>query len=912
MKPEISLKQLKIRLHYRDALGAEYVLSGAYDTVDPVGARLCCKKLWQLPDGGEVLQTDSIKVSSRRLTVSGKWWTETCQKSGAVSVMYEYGTGHALCEVRLFMPSAWYGDNELITDRGCKFPYENGIAGGPIDGISAPIAAAYCPGGMLSVEAGKHTMRTIKEDAFDADVIIDKRLGVPSVGVYGGDSLSLFYQFPGWTYGLGRAVRRYLPLKNGSVVRTSFSVGFIAAGSFNDGFKKLFRKAYRKYAVLNSGIDTGYAREVLLKRVADSQDVVCGVPQYMTDCDHFVPESGFLYRNADLAYLMLCECLRTGDLKNATFAEAVIDAQVKGKLTGDRQAFPFNRSRAEGAEAILSAYNLCRSYGKDKSEWKEYAYSEAEWLNINGGVESVALLLQTGHTESAAGKAENVLKKYNKLHFFDGIVDFGGGAISIDRESGLKGMEAMLALYEHTKEKKWLYGARLCGDYLETYQNLQLFPFLSEGMDGTEHYNVAGVGNADFPVNGLSFISAGCLAGDAYIAVAAPLYYKLSLYSHDAHYADFARYIQHNTLFSMDLGNKAGKMSDYMFSRQGFINEYYQLSRSTDPVGPMRGCAHDSDIAWCPYVLLSAQEEVYGLTGSFFLHTESCAEMRQNVAKSAKIEFHGGVVGDAGALADGDFHTAVLFSAGAGLTMRYEKPVAAENITLTMLDAGLCKPFTVYVSANGTDFSCVRKERGKVRVFDMPINASVRAVRIDFPQGGYVREIQLFAKHRTGATERSTSRELSLASMYSPIENSNIRYLARGVGGEVEMRYDNLFNEWRTDCERHLLFKSANLVHPGKEHDAVIRYVPELSEEKKVIVYLRPFVFSTTAGADVSLCASLNGKPFIIASAKRDGKSGALEQAAISLKRGDELEFSFSTKGNCNDNCLTEYEIILV
>ena len=187
-----------------------------------------------------------------------------------------------------------------------------------------------------------------------------------------------------------------------------------------------------------------------------------------------------------------------------------------------------------------------------------------------------------------------------------------------------------MTLYECTREAKWIERAAFCADYLETYQVLRIDGYAALDIDGNEHFNMAAIGNETLRCNGLSYISANCNGTDVFNVLAVPLYYKLSILTGDKHYFDYAKLLERNALEYIDLNNKAGALCDVMYGTGiGFMNEYYQLAVSDDSAGPYTGTAHDANIAWMPFAVLSSQRDIAALTGKPFLSENKRKEIQR-------------------------------------------------------------------------------------------------------------------------------------------------------------------------------------------------------------------------------------------------------------------------------------------
>ena len=128
----------------------------------------------------------------------------------------------------------------------------------------------------------------------------------------------------------------------------------------------------------------------------------------MTNVDHFASESGFLYRNADIAYLMLRYGYEVNDKTIIKNAKEVLNTQVDLGFLGKNQVFPFERSRAEGCIALLHAYKFLKQKGENNNCWYEYIKSEVERFEIINEYYSIPLLCEMDKLDIAIKKAEKI------------------------------------------------------------------------------------------------------------------------------------------------------------------------------------------------------------------------------------------------------------------------------------------------------------------------------------------------------------------------------------------------------------------------------------------------------------------------------------------------------------------------
>ncbi len=163
----------------------------------------------------------------------------------------------------------------------------------------------------------------------------------------------------------------------------------------------------------------------------------------------------------------------------------------------------------------------------------------------------------------------------------------------IDKEAGTLSLEAHLALYEATKDTKWLDRAKVAANYAETWMYIWNVPMPEDESDDSLHWK-KGV-----PTVGLQLISAGHSLVDAYMAFDVDEYAKLSVLGNDKHYLDVARILLHNTKGMLALPGRV-----YGLRGVGFQQEHWSLA-------PERG--HGRKKAWLPWVTTSHLNGIFGL-----------------------------------------------------------------------------------------------------------------------------------------------------------------------------------------------------------------------------------------------------------------------------------------------------------
>lgn len=280
------------------------------------------------------------------------------------------------------------------------------------------------------------------------------------------------------------------------------------------------------------------------------------------------------------------------------------------------------RSWAEDLRSMVDLIRYERAHGRQHREWYKWVKDYTDWVltqqredgsfpmtwedetgkvkDGTTGVTSYAavpLLVQmseeTGDKKclnSAIRAADYVWKNFGSKCVFLGAT---GIPTVADKESGMLSTEAFLALYENSKETKWLDYAKTAGDYTESWIWIWNVP-----MPIGAHYGDLGwkPGVPTIGVNGIGSDGAGGV--DQYLDWAVPTYAKLYKYTNDKHYLDVARILLHGTKAMLALPGRT-----YDLKGPGWQQEHWHM-------GPIRGIgAHRT---WLPWISVN---HLHGITG---------------------------------------------------------------------------------------------------------------------------------------------------------------------------------------------------------------------------------------------------------------------------------------------------------
>ena len=281
------------------------------------------------------------------------------------------------------------------------------------------------------------------------------------------------------------------------------------------------------------------------------------------------------------------------------------------------------RQLGDGLEAVLDAFLFEKKQGREHSQWLEYCVKAADWLLPLQGADGsflrayhydgspclnspastpcivrffLQLFLVTGREDlkEAAVRAGEWAYEHQYLGF-----EYRGGTCDqsdvMDKESGIYALFAFLALYDVTKEGRWLEAACGAADYVETFTFVWNFPV-----------------DVPYPahpfarnhISGTSNVTVGMGGGDVYMAACSYIYYRLALLAGDDHYRDFAEFIHKNVKQANDIDGSSG------YRYIGLVNEGGSVSEQQ-----YRGRFHW--LPWCTFVEVDPASRLYDTFGVY-------------------------------------------------------------------------------------------------------------------------------------------------------------------------------------------------------------------------------------------------------------------------------------------------------
>lgn len=654
------------------------------------------------------------------------------------SFIYNFDFDDLLNICSFFAPSAYYGDIHNPT----KLFFANGRAGAGVDKISAPIMCFFNNGvGYILKDLTPGRRDTIAEDCgFQYKTnryLVSPNFDLPGLGVIEKEGkVTLQYRYPAHTYNCIEPNQDLYRFSSSKEARFSFTMFSKKAENYDEFCKNAWRDEFDLREKISNGVDTQEAINVAIKYTCDGLGERNGHKEFCLNMDHFTRESGFLYRNTDLAEILL-EFKYKGfnvPLSEEQLIE-VIDDQVDNEFCGKNQMWPFARSRVEGVYAVLHAYLLLKEHGFEKPNWIKLVLSEADLVLENDDHFCIPLLVDvfnyskdSKYLDAAIRKGTLLWdKKLSKNNFSGGITDFIGAA-PLDKETGLLATTMYVRLYEATKDSKYLQWAKKCADYAETYTQLCNINLEPKEYDDSASYGHMGHGNAHVNSQGLSYVSNTCAVGDLANMFGLFDFVKLAEYTGDKHYLEYAQFVYLNSFNIMYLDDKSGGMDDFLFNAgYGFAPEYVALAGSIDGACNGRGRMHDSSLGWVVYGYLS--------TGLLFetsqYKPQNKEENRYKVIKVDSIESLPSEFSPRNLL---EGSRKVFFDAGVArnITLRFNEITHVDKLVISFFDCNVEATYSIEV--NCTYITRIATKRVHLSgYYDVvELNEDVTSIRIIF------------------------------------------------------------------------------------------------------------------------------------------------------------------------------------
>ena len=446
--------------------------------------------------------------------------------------------------------------------------------------------------------------------------------------------------------------RRYQPVRNGLTQRYRVQFRFSGGENYTAYYRNAWRWAYDTVRPPVTCQDLSLIQRSVVDVLAGQVEVAgdrAGIPNYVSSVPDGVAQAnqhaimGFTGKNLEAAEFLLADAELDQDAERAArdreFGLAIFESFVRLRMnppigegfdikTGvpelaiPRDQRVYLRSFGDDMKATVRAYRREKLHGNLHPDWLAWTRQFGDWLltqqQIGGGfprawipgtgevadaspassynpVPFLVLLSQeTGdsrYMEAAKRAADFVWTSgQSKGQFVGGTID---NPDVLDKEAGTLSTEAYLALFDATKDSKWLDHARVAADYAETYIYLWNVPMPADETDTLLHWK-KGV-----PTYGVQLIATGHTLVDDYMSFDVDEYARLARWTGDQHYLAIATLLLHDTKNMTAIPGRT-----YDLKGPGWQQEHWSMA-------PVRGFGLHR--GWLPWVATSQLKGIFGL-----------------------------------------------------------------------------------------------------------------------------------------------------------------------------------------------------------------------------------------------------------------------------------------------------------
>ncbi len=279
---------------------------------------------------------------------------------------------------------------------------------------------------------------------------------------------------------------------------------------------------------------------------------------------------GFVGQALPAAFLLLQESLETKNADAAARASAVIDLWTRNSLTPEgvprtscdihpdgtytwRDYHTFLRVASDGADGVLSAWNVMHKQGLERPEWLSFCRRYGDWLvsaqNADGSYSREYSFVGTA-LERSKDTTDHPIRFLCDLFRATGDIRYRAAVLRAG-EFCLHSVHDAYAYVGGTPDDpRWLAAATQAAQYSETWVYCWDIP-VPEG-------DPKAVFPRHRPIYGLSLIATGHSGCDTYMASAPFLFYWLFLLTGDSHFREMARLLLYDTKQLLDWDNTLG------------------------------------------------------------------------------------------------------------------------------------------------------------------------------------------------------------------------------------------------------------------------------------------------------------------------------------------------------------------
>ena len=423
---------------------------------------------------------------------------------------------------------------------------------------------------------------------------------------------------------------RLLPVEEGFKRQISFEIFLEKHNTYNDMYQSMWQNAYQRFKYADKRYKLNDIYHVLrefVRRSYSELNMWGNLPQYMTNADHYFPDSGFLYRNLEMGTFMLRYGRELNDAETINNALTVINYQIDNDCIDmkmrayNRDNSVFKRILFDGLASVVDLYiYLVNSNYNDTAlinKFYNYIVEKAELYKDSDSLLAISFysrlyvykdILFLDYKDVATRYADLIAEQTKEYDGYYGAVENTDPNISVAEDYMLM-LRGMMNVYEASKDHKYLKEADRLAKYLQTFSMVQPINMNPVGSTGAEGLFSGFIGNERFLGYGYSFNNTAHHILDCPTVGSTIEYHKLYKYTNNSIFNEYLESKLYNSLLYVNMGDKIGYMDDTTHSAgDGYINEFVGNSTISEnaPEHGVRGAVHDSILGWNIYEILYA------------------------------------------------------------------------------------------------------------------------------------------------------------------------------------------------------------------------------------------------------------------------------------------------------------------
>lgn len=601
-----------------DSQDAEKWLKDGYQSVVRQGENLVCTGRLQTPNGTQFRIIDTYRALrslkaftlTRKVTISTP---NTADKAFNSRFSLSPQTATTMRDNDFFAPGVWYKQNTQVPQNALASQLDDRYYYIREDRLPLP----------LVMMRDRRNVATLTLAHFDTNAttiageegqsrIIDSRLQYASMGIQNTDRPEPAFLFPGtegertYTGGGSPQNNRWTYRSHPVQVGVPHSYRLLIQVGTTPDFPAAVRGSWRSVydltppPVIKADMAKVYKASMdLLVAYCHPYDGIPSVPFSATVPEGKVIDTssqmGFVGQALPAAAYLLRYGFETKNSTAITHADQIVDFWATNSMTPSgvpktwydihsggkftwRNYNTYLRVASDGANGMLTAWNINRKHGNNKPEWLAFCKKYGDWLvrtqskdgswarshDFDGNPVQTA----TDTTDQAIPFLANLYlatgdTRYRKAALLAGefcwksvhlAYSYAGGTPDnpnvTDKEAGMMALAAFLALYDISADRRWLAAASQAAWFSETWVYCWNLPIPKDDL------------KVAYPKNrttyGVSLIATGHSGADNYMADAPFYFYRLYLLTGETHFQKSAQMLLHNTKQMMDWDNTLG------------------------------------------------------------------------------------------------------------------------------------------------------------------------------------------------------------------------------------------------------------------------------------------------------------------------------------------------------------------